>query len=63
MSRVPEVPYQPTMPVVVRRAAAEFGDDDFIVLLDRRISFRDAERASRRYPPLHQIYLRYIGPR
>ena len=26
--RVPEIPYRATMPVVVRRAAATFGDDD-----------------------------------
>ncbi len=48
MVRVPEVPYEPTMPAVVRRAAKEFGDEDFIVLPDRRISFREAEQASRR---------------
>ena len=36
------------MPVVVRRAAQQFGGDDYIVMLDRRISFREAERASRR---------------
>ncbi len=45
---VPEVPYEPSIPVVLRRAVREFGDDDYIVMLDRRISFRDAERASRR---------------
>jgi acyl-CoA synthetase (AMP-forming)/AMP-acid ligase II len=48
MSRVPELPYEPIVPVVVRRAAAEFGDADFVVMPDRRISFRDAEAASRR---------------
>ena len=35
------------MPNVIRRAAERFGDDDFIVMPDRRISFRDAEAASR----------------
>jgi acyl-CoA synthetase (AMP-forming)/AMP-acid ligase II len=45
---VPEIPYEPAIPVVLRRAAQEFGGDDYIVMLDRRISFRDAERASRR---------------
>jgi acyl-CoA synthetase (AMP-forming)/AMP-acid ligase II len=48
MRRVPALPYQPTMSTVMRRAADEFGDDDFIVLPDRRVSFRDAEAASRR---------------
>ncbi len=47
--RVPEVPYIPTMPVVVRRAVQEFGDADFIVLPDRRMSFREAELASRQF--------------
>jgi acyl-CoA synthetase (AMP-forming)/AMP-acid ligase II len=36
------------MPVVARRAASAFGDADFVVLPDRRISFRQAEAASRR---------------
>jgi acyl-CoA synthetase (AMP-forming)/AMP-acid ligase II len=36
------------MPTVVRRAAEEFGSADFIVMPDRRMSFRDAEAASRR---------------
>jgi acyl-CoA synthetase (AMP-forming)/AMP-acid ligase II len=43
----PELPYVPSMPAVVRRASDLFGDDDFIVMPDRRISFRDAEAASR----------------
>ncbi|MBO0730661.1 MAG: acyl--CoA ligase [Acidimicrobiaceae bacterium] len=47
MSWVPEIPYEPTMPAVVRRAVEEFGDADFIVLPDRRITFREAEVASR----------------
>lgn len=45
---VAELPYQPTIPVIARRAANEFGDADFIVMPDRRISFRAAEAASRR---------------
>lgn len=48
MAVVPELPYLPSMPVVVRRAASEFGDADFIVMPDSRISFREAEVASRR---------------
>ena len=45
--RVPEVPYHPTIPVVLRRASEEFGDSDYIVMPDARISFREAEHASR----------------
>lgn len=44
----PQLPYEPTMPVVIRRAAASFGDADFVVLPDRRITFSEAEAASRR---------------
>jgi acyl-CoA synthetase (AMP-forming)/AMP-acid ligase II len=36
------------MPEVIRRASSLFGDDDYIVMLDRRISFRQLEAASRR---------------
>jgi acyl-CoA synthetase (AMP-forming)/AMP-acid ligase II len=35
------------MPAVLRRAASLYGDDDCIVMPDRRISFRELERASR----------------
>ncbi|WP_189262113.1 class I adenylate-forming enzyme family protein [Streptomyces fuscichromogenes] len=45
---MPQLPYRPTVPAVLRRAADRFGDDDYIVLPDRRISFRQAEIASRR---------------
>jgi acyl-CoA synthetase (AMP-forming)/AMP-acid ligase II len=48
MTRVPDLPYQPTMPAVLRRAASLFGDDDYIVIPDHRISFRQMEAASRR---------------
>src|SRR6478735_2452297 len=48
MASVPEIPYRATIPVVVRRAAVEFPDDDYIVMPDRRITFREAELASRR---------------
>ena len=33
--------------MVLRRAVEMFGDDDFVVMPDRRISFRQAEVASR----------------
>jgi acyl-CoA synthetase (AMP-forming)/AMP-acid ligase II len=35
------------MPEVIRRAALLYGDDDYIVMPDRRISFREVEAASR----------------
>jgi len=36
-----------TMPVALRRAASLFGDEDFIVMPDRRISFSELDLASR----------------
>lgn len=48
MVEVPEVPYRPTVPAVVRRAAGLFGDNEYIVMPDRRISFQQMESASRR---------------
>ncbi len=47
-STVPEIPYRPTIPAVVRRAASSFGDDDYIVMPDRRMSFLQLEATSRR---------------
>jgi acyl-CoA synthetase (AMP-forming)/AMP-acid ligase II len=43
----PELPYLPCLPAILRRAAEKFGDSDFVVLPDRRISFRQVEAASR----------------
>jgi acyl-CoA synthetase (AMP-forming)/AMP-acid ligase II len=45
---VPDLDYEPTIPAVVRRAATAFGDNDFIVMPDRRMTYADAEVASRR---------------
>jgi len=45
---VPQTPYRPTMPEVVRRASSLFGHADYIVMPDRRISFHRLEAASRR---------------
>jgi acyl-CoA synthetase (AMP-forming)/AMP-acid ligase II len=45
---VPDLDYEPTIPAVVRRAATTFGDNDFIVMPDRRMTYREAEVASRR---------------
>ena len=48
MTSGPDLSYLPTMPEIIRRAASLFDDEDYIVMPDRRISFRDAEAASRR---------------
>jgi acyl-CoA synthetase (AMP-forming)/AMP-acid ligase II len=45
---LPDLDYAPTMPAVVRRAAATFGDNDFIVVPGRRMSYAETEVASRR---------------
>src|ERR1700684_323550 len=37
-----------TVPALIRRVAAEYGDRDFIVSGDDRITYRDAELRSRR---------------
>jgi acyl-CoA synthetase (AMP-forming)/AMP-acid ligase II len=46
--RLPELDYPPTMPAVVRRASTLYGDQPFIVMPDRRMSYIQAEQASRR---------------
>ena len=46
--QLPDLDYRPTMPDAIRHAATQFGDNDFIVMPDRRMSFADAEAASRR---------------
>jgi acyl-CoA synthetase (AMP-forming)/AMP-acid ligase II len=40
--------YEPTMAAAVRRAAVRFGDREFIVMPDRRMTYRQAEASSRR---------------
>jgi acyl-CoA synthetase (AMP-forming)/AMP-acid ligase II len=45
---LPDLDYEPTVPAVVRRAATLFGDSDFIVMPDRRMTYAQAEVASRR---------------
>jgi acyl-CoA synthetase (AMP-forming)/AMP-acid ligase II len=45
---LPDLDYEPTVPAVVRRAATLFGDSDFIVMPDRRMTYAEAEVASRR---------------
>jgi acyl-CoA synthetase (AMP-forming)/AMP-acid ligase II len=43
---VPDVGYTPTIGESIKRAARLYGDRDFVVLPDRRITFAEAERAS-----------------
>ena len=44
---VPDLDYRPTVGSCITRAAALYGERDFIVLPDRRITFAQADRASR----------------
>jgi acyl-CoA synthetase (AMP-forming)/AMP-acid ligase II len=44
---VPDLGYKPTVGESISRAASLFGDRDFVVLPDRRITFAEADRASR----------------
>lgn len=45
--RAPELDFVPTMPELLRRAVEQHGDADFVVSVDRRCSFREAERITR----------------
>src|SRR4051794_11665995 len=44
---IPDLGYRPTLGESIRRAAREFGDADFIVMPDRRLTFVEAEARSR----------------
>jgi len=44
---VPDIAFRPTLPELLHRAAERYGDNDYVVLPHRRISFAEAERASR----------------
>jgi acyl-CoA synthetase (AMP-forming)/AMP-acid ligase II len=46
MDRLPPISVRPTLPVLLHRAVERFSGDDYVVMVDRRISFVDAERAS-----------------
>ncbi len=48
--QLPELDYAPTMPATVRRSARLHGDRPFIVMPDRRMTFAQAEQASRQLP-------------
>jgi acyl-CoA synthetase (AMP-forming)/AMP-acid ligase II len=45
--RAPQLEFRPTLPVLLRRAAERHGDADFVVSVDERCSFADAERITR----------------
>ncbi|TMK59131.1 MAG: long-chain fatty acid--CoA ligase [Actinobacteria bacterium] len=45
---VPELDVTPTVPAVLRRAVERFGDRDYIVTPQRRMTFAQAEAGSRR---------------
>src|SRR5262249_22780927 len=40
--------YVPTVPALLHRAVAEFGDLEFVVTADERVTFADMERRTRR---------------
>ncbi len=48
----PTVPFPPTIPAVLRHTVDAWGDRDFIVMPDRRMTYADAEAASRRVAAL-----------
>jgi acyl-CoA synthetase (AMP-forming)/AMP-acid ligase II len=43
---LPDIPFRPTLPELLHQAVDRFGDDDFVVLWDERLTFAGAERAS-----------------
>lgn len=45
---LPALDYCPTMPEAIRRATRLYGDRDYVVMPDRRMTFAEADRASRR---------------
>jgi acyl-CoA synthetase (AMP-forming)/AMP-acid ligase II len=44
---VPDIAFRATLPELLHRAAERYGDNDYVVLPHRRISFAEAERLSR----------------
>jgi len=45
-SGLPIIPFRPTLPELLHRAAEQFGSDDYVVEWHRRISFREADDRS-----------------
>src|SRR5262245_3523254 len=48
MLEVPDLGYEPTIGEIARRAAAQWPDKDFVITFDERMTFGQAEVASRR---------------
>ncbi|HXY91148.1 MAG TPA: class I adenylate-forming enzyme family protein [Acidimicrobiia bacterium] len=48
MVEIPDLGYTPTIPAVLHRAVQKWGDVDFVVTPDRRMTFAEAEGRSRR---------------
>src|SRR5256885_327505 len=46
---VPQLDYRATMPELIRHAVSSFGDSEYIVMPDRRMTFAEADQASRRF--------------
>jgi acyl-CoA synthetase (AMP-forming)/AMP-acid ligase II len=46
MFRLPEIGLRATVPELLRYASSEYGDADFVVMMDRRLSFVQADRYS-----------------
>jgi acyl-CoA synthetase (AMP-forming)/AMP-acid ligase II len=47
--QVPQLDYRATMPELIRHAVTSFGDSEYIVMPDRRMTFAQADQASRRF--------------
>jgi acyl-CoA synthetase (AMP-forming)/AMP-acid ligase II len=45
---LPELDFVPTMPNAIKRATRQFGDNDYVVMPGRRMTFAEADRASQR---------------
>src|SRR6516165_7791914 len=45
---VPDLGYRPTLGTCARRAAEQWGERDFVVTPDRRVTFAEVDAASRR---------------
>lgn len=48
MATVPDIGFEPTIPVLLRQSMASFADRDLIVMEDRRATFAEIEAGSRR---------------
>lgn len=48
MPSVPDLEYTPTLPVLLRRLVERYGDADFLVSPERRLTYREADLQSKR---------------